>query len=187
MKTAKRIDLTRVGMFVVLPLILCLFMQGCITRKACERKFPPQVITKDTTSHIETIIRHDTVFWGKPDSAGWTAYFECRKNKAGQMVPTIINQQTTSGNNLHVTTSQSGTQTGLNVSVQCKSDSLKTVITLLEKTIKDFRAKDRTVIKEVNVLTSWQSFQIWTGRIFLAIILIGLIVLGVKFGLKRFI
>lgn len=187
--TTYRFDGNKIWGYVLLVLslvVLCYWLSGCVTLKRCNEKFPPQITTKDTISHTEIITRHDTMLLTLPDSAGWTAYFECRKNAIGNYVPFITNQHTTSGKNIHVNTSQSGTQTGLNVNVECKSDSLKNVITLLEKTIKDYRAREKTTIQKVNYVTGWQWFQIWSGRIFLGLLLIALIVVAVKFGLKKF-
>lgn len=140
----------------------------------------------DTVSHQVLITRHDTAIVSIPDSAGWSAYFECRKNAAGLYIPVVVNQHTTSGNQIHIASSQSGNATGLNVNVECKSDSLKRVITLLNKTITDYRDKETLTKVPVNFLTGWQWVQVYAGRVLLGILLIVVLFFGIKFALKYF-
>ena len=140
----------------------------------------------DTVSHQVLIARHDTIISTLPDSAGWTAYFECKKNALGLFVPVISSKHTNSGSNIHVFTNQSGTATGMNVNVECKTDSLKTRITLLEKTIKDY--EKNVTVKEIpiNFLTGWQWVQVYFGRALMGIVLIVILFFGIKFALKYF-
>jgi len=135
------------------------------------------VYTHDTISHQVLITKHDTAIITKPDSAGWTAYFTCIKNSQGNYIPTINSQSTTSGTNLHVFTRQNTANAGLNVNVECKSDSLKRVITLLNKTITDFKSRSEVDKIPVNYQTGWQKFVGYLGYIFMGCILIILIFL----------
>jgi hypothetical protein len=167
--------------FKALLTVLVLF--AVVSCKPCK-----EIVTTvhDTVSHEVFITRHDTMLTTLPDSAGWTAYFECKKNNLGLFVPVIANQYTNSGNYIHVNTSQSGTATGLNVNVDCKTDSLKTRITLLEKTVKDYRDKETVKSVPINFLTGWQWVQVYFGRVLMGIVLIVILYFGIKFALKYF-
>ena len=156
----KRLFLSVLTVLVLLAVVSC---------KPC-REITTTV--HDTVSHEVTVTRHDTLITTLPDSAGWSAFFECRKNAAGLMIPVMTNQHTTSGSFIHVNTNQNSTQTGLNVNVECKSDSLKARITLLEKTIKDFRDKETVKEIPINYLTGFQWAQVWAGRVLILLVVL---------------
>ena len=140
----------------------------------------------DTVSHQVLITPHDTSIVSKPDSAGWRAFFICQKTAQGQYMPVINSQSASTGNHIHVNSITNNQGDGLNVNVICKEDSLKTVITLLNKTITDFRDKETVRDVPKNYLTGWQWTQVYAGRVLMGILLIIILFLGIKFALKYF-
>ncbi|MDR2764744.1 MAG: hypothetical protein LBB90_06895 [Tannerella sp.] len=78
------------------------------------------------------------------------------------------------------------TEGGVTASANCDSltllvDELKTEIFHLNAERTAFKSeRNEEKMREVNRLTSWQSFQIWTGRICLALLVVGLGIKGIK-------
>ena len=128
---------------------------------ACARKVVPTVVVHDTISHTEVITRHDTAIFTKADSAYYYALIECEKNSAGNFVPVIHNQNVTPGKTIHINSTMNGNA----LTINCKTDSLTNVITILQKTISDFRKQTNTVTVEVKYIPWWVKILSWIGGV----------------------
>lgn len=142
----------------IIPILILSLLpgSGCITKKACERKFPPSADSVRIVSNTITTYR-DTIVYAKVKG------------------DTVFRTITLSGSPV-----VSQVQTPLaNCTVSVRdgklSQRLEQKDTLLDLTIKDAQkttitsnSKNRiaTRIQKVNELTHWQWVQIWMGRIF---------------------
>lgn len=143
---------------------------GALALASCAS--PKPVVLENTTVVTEVITERDTVLTVKPDSTFYNAYIECVNGK-----PVVLNPKisTPSGSlkSPKVVLDDSG-----NLSVNCETEILE-----LKAKLRD---KEKLIQKEVQVpvivpteLSSWQHFQIWTGRIlalFLLAVLIGYVI-----------
>lgn len=152
--------------------LLALLLSSCTTQKRCARLYPPRtdstVIvreitqTRDTTIYVyikpDTVTQTDTVTIvnGLPESRPIWANVEFARAmaqvKGGQLLLQLFQKDTA-------------------------------ILRVIEDAIK-YHSTEKIVYVdrqlppvEVNRLTSWQSFQIWTGRILLVV---GLLVLLIK-------
>lgn len=162
---------------IILSIIIVSFWLALfLSLVTCSHKIVPVVTQKDSASHSVTITKHDTIVSTVPDSAWYRALIECEKNTAGQYVPIISNQQSGAGKIVHISSSINGNT----LTVDCKTDSLKNRITILEKTITDFSSQTKTINVPVNILKLWQKICIYglapIGGIvlFIVIVLIGI-------------
>ena len=139
---------------------------------SCSRKTVP-VITpiKDSTKQSSTIIERITETKLVPDSASIKALVKC--DSTGQAYLSVINQL--QGERVNQSINQTASGKDLSIEVKAKdraketqkeSTRVDTVIKYLEKPV------PYKVPVEVNVLTGWQWFQIWLGRILLLIYVI---------------
>ena len=149
---------TLIGILILLAIVLA----------GCSKRIVPTITVHDTVSHSVVITRHDTAIVTKSDSAYYYALIECEKNNAGIWQPVIHNQSVNPGKIIHINANMNGNA----LTVDCKTDSLKNVITLLEKTITDFRSKTSVEIKPVKYFPWYVKIALWwTGGTLLLLIL----------------
>ena len=175
-----------IGSLLSIGIILMILLQGCVTQNACNRKFPPSVLTKDSIVHSVEYVNHDTTITIPADSAWLKMLIECQKDSLGHWNPVVVNQQSQSGANLQILQQQMDKQGRLLLTMTALADNYKTTIALKDKIIKDLSIRQKTTIQKVNFVSGWQYFQIWLGRIFGGILLLILLFFGIKFALKYF-
>lgn len=144
--------------------ILITLFSSCATRERCARFFPQ---SQETSTHSETVIREivrDSLIPIPPDSSWLKALLEC--DSAGNV---LLRQITELQAGQRV--KPSITLTGNILKVDCKVDSAAVYFSWKERHIT--KATDSLVFKTttvpVNFVTDWQSFQIYLGRIFMAV------------------
>jgi len=143
-----------IAFFAAFIILLC---TGC-GQRYCQKRFPPQITRYDSIIR-DTIERaRDSMIYIKPDRAFLRAKLECDKRgrvmikkieeyEAGFKVrPKIVVR-----NNY--------------VEIECEVDSSLIALHWIETHTRAVDSNRETTTIEVNRLTSWQSFQIWLGRI----------------------
>lgn len=151
---------------------MLLLLQGC-------RAKPKQIQSPETSTvqTIEkTIVKKDTVFQTKPDSAYYYAYIDCVNG-----VPVIKNQtkEKSSSGKLNITTKLDGNK--LTITAKKEADSL--FASWKQEYIKDYKTTEIKVPYPVEVeksvpaaLTFWQKLFITVGKIVcLGILIIAII------------
>ena len=144
--------------FVGLLLLIASCLAGC-------RAPAPLVASSDTVIRTEYYeVLRDTIIY-KSDSAGFRAMLECdslgrvrlkaiENYYAGQMIRPKIEFR------------------DRYIKVDCVIDSVKIYATLKDRyTVKEQKT-DTVTIQEVNKLTSFQWFQIWTGKVLLLVFVV---------------
>lgn len=155
-------------------LLTCYLLTGCVTQEKCAERFPPQVITKDTTITVirDTVIR-DTVYIGG-ELLIWHDSIPCPELKYSKSV-------TSKGLTSTVTIAKG------KLTAECKSDSLENVIEINNRIIETYREKANTEIKEKIVYREywhdpfchyWTLFSICSIIIYAAIRIIAKIYTG---------
>ena len=160
---------------VIFIILLC---TGC-GQRYCQNRFPPQIIQYDSIIR-DTIERvRDSIIKIPPDYAYLKAWIECDRNgklmlkkiedyEAGSKVkPKILIR-----NNY--------------VELECVVDTASIALHWIETHTKAVDSNERVEIVEVNRLTSWQSFQIWLGRILGGLVLLYLALIILKKQFKLF-
>lgn len=135
-----------------------ILLSGCVTRKNCNRKYPPQIVRHDSIIR-DTIERvRDTTIYIPPDRAYLKAWVECDENgkllmkkienyEAGERVkPKIIVRDNY-------------------VEIECEVDSASIAHHWIETHTKAVDSNKEVTTVEINVLTGFQWFQIWGFRI----------------------
>lgn len=161
-------------MRIILFIITACLVTSCVTQEKCAERFPPQVITKDTTI---TVIR-DTVIYDTLKVAGelliWHDSIPCPDVKYSKSV--------TKGGLTSTVKIIKGKLT-----TECKSDSLQKIIETQINEINTYREKANTEIKEKIVYREywhdpfchyWTLFSIVTIIIYAAIRIIAKIYTG---------
>ena len=157
MKTYDRGDVGQL-LFIIFFVIMILIMFGLIS---CGRKAVP-VASSDTTYiiRVKEVIKDTTVYI--EDYGGWSAWAECDSlgritlrdliyEKGKYIEPKVVVK-----NNY--------------IKSECKID-LGAVYLAYKERFTETQTKINTVtVKEVNKLTWWQVFWIWTGRVLMAVI-----------------
>jgi len=139
-----------------------LLLTGC-GRRYCQTRFPPQIVRHDSIIR-DTIERvRDSIIRIKPDYAYLKAWVECDRNgkllmkkiedyEAGSKVkPKIVIRDNY-------------------VELECIVDTMSIALHWIETHTKAVDSNKEVVTVEVNRLTSWQSFQLWAGRIALIVL-----------------
>lgn len=144
---------------------VALLMSGCVTQKRCEQKFPQQIITIDSViTKTETIYRDTTIFIELPgDTIRDTITVE------------VVNGIANSRPSIHETDlawSKAQVVNGFLQHELIQKDS--TLARVIEKAIRESatttdKTKVVTKIVEKNYITGWQWFQIWLGRLLMAL------------------
>jgi len=161
----------------IITIIGMLLLSGCVTERACQRKFPPQIITVDSIIQTtETIYRDTTIFVQLPaDTVRDTVEVA------------VLNGISNSRPSIHETDlawSKAQVINGKLFHELIQKDSV--LARVIENAIRESSTNTQEtkiitkVVKE-NYITGWQWFQIWTGRI-LAVLLIAALI--VKFALR---
>lgn len=139
-------------------------LSACVTQKRCSEKYP---CVSSTTEYVhDTVVEtiHDTTLVIKKDSSYIEAYLEC--DSSGRVLINQISQ-------LDGKISRLKFQLKNNVIyVECKVDSLSVYLSWKNRYESKTQVKTNTITKTTNILTQWQIFQLWLGRILLVIILV---------------
>lgn len=158
-----------------------LLMSSCVTQKRCEQKFPQQIITIDSViTKTETIYRDTTIFIELPgDTIRDTITVE------------VINGISNSRPSIHETDlawSMAQVVNGFLRHELIQKDS--TLARVIENAIRESatttdKTKLITKVEEKNYVTGWQWFQIWLGRLMMALaaIFVGYIIIQMKLKL----
>ncbi len=162
---------------IALFLLAIVMVSGCITREKCLSKFPPQIIKSD--SFITQTITHDSVILKEvkiqlpADSTGWKMFFKCRDGST----PTETGTQDRTSKLIKMQESYiNGT-----LNIKCKFDTLTIVKNYLEhnKLTTTNNKETKTITKEVqvNVVTSFQWFEIWGFKILILLLVVAVIIM----------
>ena len=160
--------------FIVAVILLSIFLSSCVTRSACERKFPPQIGTKDSIVRSVQWLRKDSLIKIPMDSGYYYALIECQKTAQGKWEPVIQDQKTTG--KIHL----AGKFTVDTFRLIAKIDSQAVYLHWkeLHETIKETISESKTY--PVNVLTWLQKILIPCGWVFIGLILGVLAYFGLK-------
>lgn len=154
--------LTKVAPVVVSVFILALVSTSCVTRKACERKYPPQIKETDSNSYTEFWEHHKIGQTIPGDSAFYKMWIECQKDKSGNWKPIILSQETKQGSNIDIRTEFKDRYFYLTA----KIDSLTVFWDYWDKHVKEKHFK--YVVKSYPVKTpipGFINFLAWSGGI----------------------
>lgn len=150
-----------------------LAMCGCATKNRCAQKYPCPTITYDSRStSISTVI--DTIHL-TPDSALYKALIECQNGK-----PVVISEWADNGVYLDIAGAfKPGEKATVGQLIVKAIQPSKAIVT--PKTITSINTTyKKEALQVCPGLTGWQWFQIWVGRIAIALLLCYIIVKIVK-------
>ncbi len=146
-------------------MIMMIVISGCITRKACNRRFPS--VSADSIKEISTTltrVKDTTIYIQIPE----TTFF-----KVSAALPGIISKLDNSFSQSEAWISDGLLkhrliQNDTNIPVTIP-DAIKTITTTNDK------VHIRYVTREVNKLTWWQQTQIYSGKVMLILLLLFII------------
>lgn len=147
-------------------IIFVILLSGCVTKRACDRRFPP--VEKDSVREIiktVTTYRDTTIFIA---IKGDTVYKEsiARPGEINRLKSPLASSEAwiSNGKLIHRLTQ--------------KDTIIPSTLENAVKTTTTASVRERIVhqIKKVNELTKWQWVQIWIGRVILSLLLIRLII-----------
>lgn len=167
-----------VALFVIGLLFIVSLFTSCGVRY-CQKRFPPQIerydsIIRDTIERVR-----DSIIKLPPDYAYLKAWIECDRDgklmlkkiedyEAGAKVkPKIVIRDNY-------------------VEIECVVDTASIALHWIETHTKAVDSNKETTTIEVNRLTSWQSFQIWLGRILGGMVFLYLVFIVLKKQFKLF-
>jgi hypothetical protein len=146
-------------------LFVIILLSSCVTQQKCQDKFPPELITVDSIIRTtETIYRDTTIFIYLPgDTIRDTVIVE------------VINGIANSRPSIHETDlawSMAQVVNGFLRHELIQKDS--TLARVIENAIRESatttdKTKLITKVEEKNYVTGWQWFQIWLGRLLMAL------------------
>lgn len=140
-------------------------LASCSPAKWCAKHGQAPVASIDTFYRDSIVTRDSLVRIVNPaDSSSLLALIECREGQAHLVE--LLNYKPGS----HV--SASATITHNILKVGCRVDSFAVYTTYREKEVFKQIRTGKVVVKITNVLTGWQWFQIWVGRIAILVLLI---------------
>ncbi|MBF6607762.1 MAG: hypothetical protein ITG00_03385 [Flavobacterium sp.] len=145
-------------------LLILLWMTSCRSKKAV-------VITETKTEFITETLR-DTVFQIEKDSSHYRALLECINGK-------VVIKESTAQSGKFLKAPKAAIVNN-ELTVDCESELQELRAQLKDKTITRESSKEVPVFIE-NDLTFWEEFQIWAGRILLAL----LIILVIRWAIKK--
>jgi len=152
--------------------IISIYLSGCITQNACNRKFPPQVVIHDSICH-DSIVKDSLIRIPSPtDAALMKAYIDCSNGKP--VIKTII--EYVPGKR----TSSDISMDGNILTLDCKVDSGSVVTHYLKVHIRDYRGVLETKSVPVNYITGFQWFEIWGFRIYAILTVLMILFFAVK-------
>lgn len=157
---------------ILLLILVTLSVSSCVTSKKCNRKFPPEIIIKESI-HTNTVVEYrDTIIYTPGDTVYFTDSINCDPAGRVNMAP-----RTVTSNNASVTVSIRNNE--LNVVAQC--DSLEIEIERLNKYINTSKTRSivKTIIKKEKYIPSFYQFTFWWFFLTIAIV-------GGRFALKKF-
>lgn len=164
---------------ILLISLLAIASSSCITKKRCNERYPcsESTISNTNTSVIETL--RDTVFYSKPDTGMVIAMLRC-DSLGNVYVSRIIALE-------GALDSQDPT---IDISdnilkVMMPVDSFAIYAKLKDRYTVTSKSELKTIVQEVNLLSGWQWFQIWIGRILSILLLLAIIYIIIKFKSKR--
>lgn len=157
--------------------IATLLLSGsCVTRKACERKFPPEamIIRKDSIIQTTETIYKDT-----------TIYVHIPGETVKETKTVYLTEGVMYSDKSHLFTSFADSwafvENGKLIHTLMQKDTLiqqgiENAIRLTWVRAERFFETSKTITVEVNRLTGWQHFQLWTLRILIGIIVLFLLI-----------
>ncbi len=157
--------------------LMVLLFSSCVTKRACDRKFPPQESTTIIRDSV-VIFRDTTIFVYMPPkiiTQTDTIQITIREGLAESRRSV-----------LHADYSWTWAQVvggRLRHELHQKDTTIQQTIERAIREAKTTETIETTVVREVNYVTGWQHFQIWLGRI----LAIGIFVLLLLRKLTRFV
>jgi hypothetical protein len=160
----------------ILFFLVLISFASCVTRKACERKFPPEVmiIRKDSIIRTTETIYRDT-----------TIYTHIPGDSVSDTKPVLQKDGIISSDTSNLATafakSRAYVDNGKLIHELIQKDTLiqkkiDNAIRLTWVRAERFFETSKTITIEVNRLTGWQHFQLWTLRILIGIIILFLLI-----------
>ena len=143
-------------LFAAVLFLLC--MQGC--------KIVPPVETSDSTSYRMTV--RDSAFTKPPDSSEAKYMLECVKTNEGLKVRIMQLLSQRPGERIYIPVSTIDSNNVLTTTAYLPGETIYVPVYRFFST----SIKAKTFVKVTNVLTGWQWFQLWLGRVFAALLLI---------------
>lgn len=146
----------------ILVILVTLILSGCVTQKACEKKFPPEKIRVDSIiKTTETVYRDTTIFIYLEGDTVYSVDTVFVKEGIANSLPSI--------HETDLIWSKAQVINNRLIHEVRQKDSVLAIV--IEKAIKESailneKIKIEEKIVQVNYLTSFQHFEIWLGRIF---------------------
>jgi hypothetical protein len=122
---------------ILFILLAVISFSSCVTQKRCFRKFPPQVITKDSIVVKDTTIYRDTTITLPGDTLEIYEAIPCPDVKINKIVKSKNGKKTATVN-----------ISNGKLQVECKTDSLQVVIQNLEtkiSTLEKYRTETKVI------------------------------------------
>jgi hypothetical protein len=168
--------------FIILlfvSLLLQTVFNSCITKQRCSERYPcPEINSISTNTSIKEDIR-DTTLYTKTDTGLVIAMLKC-DSLGNVYVSRIIALEGVLDSQppfLDITDNI--------LKVAMPVDSIAVYAKLKDRYTTTSKSELKTIVKEVNVLTGFQCFQIWLGRFLLVLLLLAIIYVVLKFSLKH--
>lgn len=156
-------------------LILLTLVLFAMVMVSCKSTQPiPGAKTETNHSLVTKEVIHDTVFQTKPDSSYYKAWLECKDGKV------VLKGKPEEKKGKHLNAPKVTIKDNY-ITVDCRAEAQKLFAKWKDIYVKE--NKETTITKPVFVerdLTWWQKFQIWCGRVFLALLLL----VGISWYLK---
>ncbi|HLN52749.1 MAG TPA: hypothetical protein VK212_03505 [Lentimicrobium sp.] len=151
-------------------ILICLSLSSCVTRRACDRKFPST--EKDSVREVINTVStyRDTTIFIKIQ--GDTVYREniLREGNVSKLNTSLaISEAWVSNGKLKHRLTQKDT-----IIPKTLKSALKTTLTASEKEKVVYR------VRKVNELTNWQWVQVWAGRVFMLLFVAAILIKGLR-------
>jgi hypothetical protein len=167
---------------IIVVVLLYFILSGCVTKKACDRKFPPQIVTNTTIHDTMWLTKYDTTIIVKPDSASMKAKLKC-DSLGNVLVSELLDYKT----GKKVTIRWRVIDNILYV--ECDYSGYELIINLQQQHYRQTIDRLKTVTITTWSPNWWEKLYLTIGKSFvwvlLGLIIIGLIVFTVKIYIKK--
>ena len=163
--------------YILIAVGMIFLVTSCATQRRCAERFP-------CNGSVDTIVKDSVVYCVKdsiitipPDSSAIQALIDCSEGQARLKQIIAYN----AGETVKIPILKIRHDT---LFVNCEADSMNIAFSWAEKNQYHLIRTSSVVVQKQNYLTGWQWFQLWTGRIFLILIIILLIYLALKYLIR---
>lgn len=165
---------------ILFVILIAFIATSCCTEKRCAKRYPPKIIDSVFTSTDTTNHTRDTTVYTPEYISLYRALIDCDSNH----MATIKYYESIDNGKLVLEITQPDLKNNT-IYLKCKVDSQAVALKWNEKHITKNKVEIKYFPSETNIITGWQWFQIYCGRILWVLIIILSVYLFIKYKFKK--